>query len=268
MTRANDRGSRRRVDRRFFLAATVGMMGLSGCNSEDGDEEENNDGEREDTTTDGGLLGGERTTAGTADTAGSNDSTPEPESANVRQCSILSGSFTRFDPGAKPLPFTFEYPSAMSDTMGFAYPDELETTPGVRARLERGSDANGDGDIRLSADIAYEQRSEDGRDDWYESAEGEVFATTQINGQAVDFIYNPDGPRGDDNNVYSINGMFPYAGSTGTTYHLTTLNVAVRLVRADADSVTDACSQTLRDTLRRMADSMRLNDATTFEEYF
>jgi len=266
-----DKRSGGRVDRRVLLTSIAGVMGLAGCSSEGGDDTEETttggalpEDDAEKTTADEGVPGDERTTG----TTGTGDRTSEPESTDIRTCSMLSGSFTRFDPGSKPLPFTFEYPSAMSNTMGFAYPNDLETTPGVTARIERGSDAKGDGDIRLSADISYEQRTENGRDDWYENAEGEVFATAQINGEAVDFIYNPNALRGDDNNSYGIDGMFPYSGSTGTTYHLTTLSIAVRLVRSDADNVTETCSEDLRETLSRLAESMEFNDATTFEQYF
>jgi hypothetical protein len=266
-----DKQSERHVDRRVLLTGIAGMMGLAGCSSQsDNDTEETTtsgdppEDDAEETISDEGQPGDERT----MDTTESDDRTSEPGSTDVRTCSMLSGSFTRFEPGSEPLPFSFEYPSEMSDTVGFAYPNQLERTPGVTARIERGSDANGDGDIRLSVDISYEQRTENGRDTWYENAEGEVFATAQINGEAVDFIYNPNSLRGDDNNAFGIDGMFPYSGSTGTTYHLTSLSVAVRLIRSDADSVTETCSETLRETLRRLAESMEFNDATTFEQYF
>lgn len=268
MARETER-SDRRIDRRAVLATAAGMMGLAGCSS--GDSEETTEGETEETTTAGAVPPAD-TTEPPAETLQQTDpggeTTTQSAGCAPSTCSMLPGSFERFDPGAAALPFSFEYPGVMADNIDIA--DRSEQSTGVLGRFNRCTEDEFDGDIELGISVHYTARSETSREDWYQNNKSgglEVFATTELSGETVEFLWNPDG-NSDSNGAYTTSALIPYDGETGTTYHLTQIGVGIILLVSDVDSVTDACDANVRTTVEMVVESLETNPQTTFEEQF
>lgn len=268
----------RSFDRRTVLLATAGLAGLAGCGgSSDTDPTEENE------TTAGGAPGdtpaddtpaGDTSASDTTTEDTSMDDTSEDtttESAGPTECPMLPGSYTQFDPGSAPLPITFEHPSAMADTIGFLNPDNFEEGNVVEGRIPRGSEQEGDGDVRMAAGVDYFARYEDGRQNWYDDrSDLDTFATTTVNGESVEFLEGQTaGPYGGENNGYNAVGLVPFQSSDPdrTTYHRTVVSIEVLLYRTDASDVTETCGQNQRAALERTVQSIQGNGSSTFEQY-
>jgi hypothetical protein len=178
---------------------------------------------------------------------------------------MLPGSFTRFDPGASPLPVLFKYPSVMSSNIEL---NETGGSAGILGRINRCGEDQLDGNITLGMDVRYGARTRNERDNWYagNKEQGlEIFATTEISGETVEFLTNPDPAALSSSSAMAL---IPYDGETGTTYHLTEVGTSMILVTSDIESPTETCTENLRATLKRTVESLEANEATTFEQYF
>lgn len=162
------------IDRRTILATTAGMIGLGGGSSSESTETST-------TTTTGGALPGDTADPTTVtdqqnpttvtdqqtETAGGGTTTQGGDCENLGMCPMLPGWFTRFDPGAGPLPVSFRYPSVLSHNMGYDLPDDFESGNLVSGRLVRCPDKDATGEIALAIDVDYVGRPQESRDDFY-----------------------------------------------------------------------------------------------------
>lgn len=246
-------------------------MGLAGCSSGDSTDDETEE-ETTTTTTTAGIPTGddtvEQTTQPSEPTATEDGNDGTGGCQNPGACPMLPGSFTRFDPGTTPLPVSFEYPSVMSDNIDFA--SDFEQSNGVLGRLNRCTEDEFDGDIELGIDMDYNPRSQPNRDNWYQTNKSqglEVFATTDLSGETVEFLWDPDGLNSNSNGSYTTSALIPYDGETGTTYHLTEVGVGLILLTSDVDTVTDTCDDNVRTTVEMVVESLQTNPETTFGQY-
>jgi hypothetical protein len=265
------------VSRRALLAATAGVVGLAGCS---GGGDGSNAGPTG-TTTDG-LGGGPtdppRTTtqAGNGSVGGSTTPTEEDgattsSGGSIESCPMLPGSFTGYDPGAKPLPLTFEHPSAMAGSLRYVADGNWEDGNSVVGTIYRGDDREGDGDISLTVGVDYFARYEGGKENWYEQrSKLETFATTSFGDESVTFLTGETGgPYGGQYNGHTTVGLIPFDLSEPDKrgYFRAVLGIEALLYRADVDDVTEQCGENQKATLKQVVNSLSLNGATTFEQY-
>lgn len=270
------------IGRRTILLATAGFIGLAGCSSDgsNDDGENEGDGTQDTQTTTGDSIEapeeGETTDTQDQDTQTRDTNTPDGQAddtstrdtdcVNPGACPMLPGSSARFDPGASPLPVSFEYPSAMSDDIK---PISTSASISVLGQISRCGEAGFNGDIQLGIDVRYGARTRNERDDWYANNKQqgrETFATTEISGEPVEFLADSDGAS--DTASPGAAALIPYDGETGTTYHLMEVGVEILLATADVESPTESCADNLRATLERTVESLEANEATTFEQNF
>lgn len=263
-----------RVDRRTVLAATAGAIGMAGCSGGDDEPADDEDGSDDDeaTTTDVGMGGDIGGNGGSNDVAGAGDGGASGGSGDVTECSMLPGSFTTFDPGAHPLPVTFEYPEAMSETMDFVAPDDPASTNGVSGFIRRGDPDNQfDGDIEMALGVGYLSNGRrDGREEWYEERSSlETLTTTTVNGESVDFLVGQVAGQEDLNSAVNVISLIPIRleERDRTEYFRFITSIQVLLNSVDATDVSDACGRNLRDTIQQAVESVSINDATTFDQY-
>lgn len=240
------------VDRRTVLAGVAGLVGLAGCTGGGGDTDGSGD-----------AVTGTATPTGTTSAGSDTD-------GGVKNCPQLPGSFTEFDAGETPLPVDFEYPGAM-DEPTYVTDRNWADGNGVVAKLPKGSDETGDGDLHLTLGVRYFARYADGREDWYEDRSGlEEFATTGFDDETVRFLTGETGgPYGGEHNGHLAVALIPFDLSEPDKrgYFKLVTGIEALLYRADASDVSEACGERQKRTLVRVAESVSLNAATTFEQY-
>lgn len=256
----------RYINRRTVLATTAGMMGLAGCTSGDSEDE------TEETTT-AGIPADDGTTQQTTQPAGSTEigdgTDGTGDCQNPGACPMLPGSFTRFEPGESPLLVSFEYPGVMSDNLD--YFTDREKVTGVKARLNRCTESNYDGDIGLGIDVQYPARegTKDQAEKYYEqrkSIGAEVFTTVDLFGETVEFLWNPDSWNENPGSM-NTSALIPYPRDSGASYHLTQIGGGITLFDSDVDTVTDTCAGNIRTTVKMVIESLQTNPETTFGQY-
>ena len=193
---------------------------------------------------------------------------------------MIPGSFTRFDPGDGPVPYSFAYPDIMQMEYAMDGPDTLATV--VNGVFERNKDEqySAKGTLGLRTGIKAEFSNTPGQvEGWYdERSNHETLLTTSINGEEVEFIGQfPEPGSGaaattsfsEDRKAYDAMALVPYkfqypdAGERAR-YHRLAISADIQLPETE---VTSSCAGNLLETLERSIESIEMNrDVEAFEE--
>lgn len=261
--RDESHGVVRTADRRSVLTATAGMVALTGClGGGDGNE-------TSESATGPGDSGGDQPSNTETDTAVEPEGTTA-DSSSPADCPMLTESYATYDTGETPLPVDFEYPAAMEGSWTYQNRNNWAASNTIVGRIERGSADDGDGDIRMPLAVKYRARSPSERDTWYDETSASTLTTTEFNGESVEFLLaDPGGPYAGEHNGWEARAMLPYQppNRSSAVYFQAVLSIETLLFRANASDVTEACGTNQQAALTRTAESLSLNDSTTFGEY-
>jgi hypothetical protein len=267
-----DDRTRRTVLGTAGIAAATLLAGCSGDGGGSGDSDGSTD------SGDSGDGGGSGDSDGSTDSGDSGDGSDGMTALNA--CPMVPGSFTRFDPGDGPLPYSFEYPDIISMEYAKDGPDTLATV--VNGLFERNTDEQYSvkGSINVKTGIQAEFSTRPGLvDAWYdERSNHETLLTTSINGEDVQFIGQfPEPGSGselttsfsEDRKAYAAMALVPYkfqypnAGEQAR-YHRLSISTDIRLPETE---VAPSCASNLLETLERSIESIKMNrDVEAFEE--
>jgi hypothetical protein len=253
-----------------LLAATAGLTGLAGCGGSGG-----SDTATETTDTNSSTDPNGSPSPDDSDTGG--DGTPSEdaggEDAAPNACPMLPGTYTTFDPGNGPLPYSFEYPAVIDETptpMDYA---NRERRTIVTGEVRRDEDLPAEGDIFMDANVNLNPQQP--RDTWYENrSDRDTLLTTTVNGSEVRFIATtPDIVFDEDREGYSAVGLAPYdwgsaresPTATRESYHEVSMGILISL--GDDTAVTSSCAGNLRATLEHAVESIEMQSTVDlFEE--